>query len=331
MRIMIENTKPTSVENPELAYKPHKRTPKMVYEHGKWRKIYMPEIHEQWLHHIIILVIKPILMRYTYKYSFGSIPKRGGHYGKKVIRRYIQSGNGIKYFAKLDIRHFFDSISTDILMEQLEKIITDSWFLYIIRKCYDGFKRGLALGFYISQWLANFYLYSLDMKFQALGLTHFRYVDDIVVFYNSKKYLQNAIIEIKKFLGRFLRLRLKNNYQICRFFYEKNNCEIGRPLDYMGFVFFRNKTIIRKSIMLQAVRKSNVLRKQRVKGRRYHLKNLRQMISLIGWFTHTDSYDCYINRIKPNINIRKAKKIISIMDRRCQYDKLDSRNLCRVA
>lgn len=49
MRSMILNTKPpgAGVEHPELAYRPKKRKPKKIFEHGKWRTIYMPEIHEQ--------------------------------------------------------------------------------------------------------------------------------------------------------------------------------------------------------------------------------------------------------------------------------------------
>ena len=41
---MILNTKPEGVDvpHPELAYKPKKRTPKIIFEHGKRRKIYMP-------------------------------------------------------------------------------------------------------------------------------------------------------------------------------------------------------------------------------------------------------------------------------------------------
>ena len=84
MQKMIENTKPPDVpvENPELAYKPCKRTPKIIFEHGKKRKIFMPEIHEQWLHHIIVLILEPIITATSYRYSCGSFPKRGAHYGK---------------------------------------------------------------------------------------------------------------------------------------------------------------------------------------------------------------------------------------------------------
>ena len=50
---MIRNTKPpgVDVEHTELAFQPKKKEPKIIYEHGKRREIYMPEIKEQWIHH----------------------------------------------------------------------------------------------------------------------------------------------------------------------------------------------------------------------------------------------------------------------------------------
>ena len=101
---MILNTKPEGVDvpHPELAYKPKKRTPKIIFEHGKRRKIYMPEIHEQWLHHIIVLVLEPIITATAYPYSCGSFPKRGAHYGKRQIERWLlHDPKGTRCFAKL--------------------------------------------------------------------------------------------------------------------------------------------------------------------------------------------------------------------------------------
>ena len=106
MHDMILNTKPPDVEvpHPELAYKPRKRTPKIIFEHGKQRKIYMPEIHEQWLHHIIILILEPIITATSYPYSCGSFPKRGAHYAKKQIESWLKSDlKGTRYFGKMDI------------------------------------------------------------------------------------------------------------------------------------------------------------------------------------------------------------------------------------
>ena len=106
MREMIINTKPPGVEvpHPELAYKPRKRTPKVICEHGKRRKIYMPEIYEQWLHHIIVQVLEPIIRATAYRFSCGSFPKRGAHFGKKQIEKWLRSDpKGTRNFAKIDI------------------------------------------------------------------------------------------------------------------------------------------------------------------------------------------------------------------------------------
>lgn len=149
MKRMIENTKPpgVQVENPELAFKPKRHKPKFIHEHGKTRKIYMPEIHEQWLHHIIVLVLEPIIMATAYPFSCGSFPNRGAHYGKRRMERWIKTGKGLKYFGKVDIRHFYDSIQIEVLMKELSIRIKDSWFLHIIRLCLEGFKKGIPLGF----------------------------------------------------------------------------------------------------------------------------------------------------------------------------------------
>lgn len=321
MRLMIENTKPpgVEVEHPEQAFKPRKHKLKIIYEHRKRRKIYMPEIHEQWLHHIIVLILEPIIMATAYRYSCGSFPKRGGHYGKKQIERWIRSGEGVRNFAKIDIRHFYDNVRLNILMRELRIRIKDEWFLYIIELCLREFKKGIPLGFYISQWLANYLLEPLDRFItETLGLKKdMRYMDDITIFDNSKKKLQAAIVEIKKFIGRRFRLKLKHNYQVCKFDYQrKDGRMIGRALDFMGFVFFRNRTQMRKSIMVAATRLAKKLKRAKDAGRGYFATHIKAMLSYMGWFDCTDTYDCYLKYIKPLVNVGKLKKIISKLDRR---------------
>lgn len=198
MHDMILNTKPPDVpvEHPELAYRPHRRTPKIIFEHGKHRKIYMPEIHEQWLHHIIVLILEPIITATAYPYSCGSFPKRGAHYGKRQIERWIRRcQKDMRYFAKMDIRHFYDNIRLKILMRELRIRIKDEWFLYIIELCLQGFSKGVPLGFYISQWLANYLLEPLDRFItEKLGLKiMMRYMDDITIYAANKKVLHQAI------------------------------------------------------------------------------------------------------------------------------------------
>ena len=319
IRETILNTRPGEVPNPEKAYKPHKRTPKIIHEHGKDRIIYMPEIHEQWLHHIIVLVLEPIITKTAYPYSCGSFPKRGAHYGKKRIDKWIKSKKGIRSFAKLDIRHFYNNVRVSILVRELRIRIKDNWFIYFIRLCLKGFKKGIPLGFYISQWLANYILEPLDwFIYEVLGLNKvIRYMDDIVIFADNKKVLHDAVVEIKAFIGRRFRLKLKRNHSICRFWFRRKNGEVtGRIVDYMGFLFDREKVLIRKGILLSAVRLAVKLFKAKSNSRPYYLPHIKAMLSYMGWFSATNTYNCYLAKIKPNVNIGYMKKIVSKMDRR---------------
>lgn len=321
MHDMILNTKPPEVEvaNPELAYHPCKRTPKVIFEHGKFRKIYMPKIHEQWLHHIIVLVLEPIIRATAYRFSCGSFPQRGAHYGKRQIERWLQHNlKTTRNFAKVDIRHFYDSIQLKALMRELTIRIKDRWFLYIIWLCLKDFKKGIPLGFYISQWLANYILEPVDrLLTKVLGFKEtMRYMDDITIFGANKKKLHAAIVELKKLLGRRFRLKLKSNWQVCKFWYQGKKRTMGRPLDFMGFVFYRNRTVIRKRIMIKATRLASRMHRAKVAGRSFYKRHVSAMLSYIGWFSCTDTYGCYRDRIKPLVRIKSLKQIISKLQRR---------------
>lgn len=330
MREMIYNTRPCKVPEPEKAFTPPKHKAVRRYEHGKWRTTYKPEIHEQWLHHIIAIVLQPIIERTAYPFSCGSLPKKGAHYGMRQLRRMIAKGKNIKYFAKLDIRHFFDSIRMDIMIRELATRIKDDWFLYIIRKCYEGFRRGLVLGFYLSQWLANYLLEPLDRFITESGFDiYLRYMDDIVIFGPNKRKLHALIVEIKKLIGRRFRLKLKNNYQVNKFIYK----EKGQPLDFMGFIFWRFTVTIRKRIMLKATRMAKRIRRRKESGGRIFKRHAQAMISYMGWFTYTDSYACYLQHIKPFINVKRLKQLVSRLDRKenKQHDRMERGTLLTAA
>ena len=240
---------------------------------------------------------------------------------------------GTRCFAKMDIRHFYDSIQLKILMRELAIRIKDDWFLYIIGLCLQGFNKGIPLGFYISQWLANYLLDPLDRLItEVLGLPKLqRYMDDIVIFASSKKVLQRAIVEIRKMLGQRFRLKLKHNYQVCKFYYEKGKRKIGRALDFMGFIFYRNKTLIRKNIMLSATRLAKKMERSKEANRGYFHRHIEAMLSYMGWFTCTDTYDCYQSRIKPYIHVGRLKKIISKIKRRQNHEGMDQGKMLRGA
>ncbi len=286
MRETILNTRPCNVEHPEKAFHPPEHQPKIIREHGKDRIIYMPDIYEQWLHHIIIQILEPIVRATAYPYSCGSFPNRGAHYGKERLVKWIHSEKNLRYFAKLDIRHFYNSIRHDVLKRELEIRIKDEWFIHIIMLCLSSFDKGVPLGFYVSQWLANYFLEPLDKVIIENQKVYMRYMDDMVIFGGNKKELHKEVEKIKMLLGQRFRLRLKDNYQVSKFIYKGK----GRCLDYMGFKFYREKTTMRKSIMISAVRLARKLYKAKASGRGYYYLWIYAMISYMGWFSNTDTY-----------------------------------------
>ena len=286
--------------------------PKEIYDgiQRKKRTIIVPTFEEQVVHHMVVNVLKPIFMHGMYEHSYGSIPGRGSHKGKKVIEKWIRNDpKNCKYVLKMDIRKYFDSISHEILIRKLRLIIHDEQFMDILEEIINAIPNGIPLGFYTSQWFANWYLQGLDHYIkEKLGAKHYiRYMDDMVIFDSSKKRLHKMRKTIEEYLFYSLGLTLKDNWQVFRFdFFGKY-----RFLDFMGFRFYRNRTTLRKSIMLKMTRKAKHIFK---KGE-INAYVSRQMLSYLGWIKHTNSYSMYLDHIKPLISFQELKATIGNYDR----------------
>lgn len=335
----------------------------------KKRQIIKPYYkYEQVVHHAIIQVLAPtnkdikkdntlkkILNRGAYEYSCGSVKGRGAHYGKRYIERCIRNDTkNTKYVLKIDVRHFFESIPHDRLKAKLRKVIADEKTLRLLDLIIDAVPQGLPLGYYTSQWLANFYLQDLDhyikqeiwqpekekkeqqyaarMKRKgkknytipkyACGAKYMvRYVDDIVAFAANKRELQIVLERIEKYCKENLDLIIKENKQIFLFareqaqkVYDKagnllkvNAKEHGRALDFMGFLFRRTRTTIRKAILYRITRKARKISKKA----QVNWYDAASMVSRMGYFKHTNTYNVFVERIKPYVNIKTLKKKIS--------------------
>ncbi|SJZ37727.1 RNA-directed DNA polymerase [Garciella nitratireducens] len=340
--------------------KPHKEVPINDGFKLKKRKIQKPTFFpEQIMTHGVVRVMEKAMMTGMYEFSCGSIPGRGPHYGKRHIEKWINNDpENVKYIGKMDIHHFFNSIKRRNLKKWLKRNIKDKRFLKILFKFLDIFIEGLALGYYISQWLANYLLQPLDhfikqevlldvkkkkeqryiarMKRKGIknckipkyhcGATHYiRYMDDMVIFGDNKKELHLIIKRIEQFLNERLGLELKGDWQVFKFDYiDKNGERKGRPLDFMGFKFYRDKTTLRKSIMIRATRKAKKISKKP----RPTWHDASSMLSYMGWIKHTDTYNMYLERIKPYVNIKQLKRIVSKHSKEAmENERMDSRVL----
>lgn len=290
--------------------KPH--VPKEIYDgiSRKKRVIIVPWYCEQVIHHMVVNVLKPIFLHGMYEHSYGSLPNKGVHKAKKRIESWIKHDTkNVKYYLKMDVRKYFNSIPHDVLKKKLLLLIHDEKFLALLFKIIDVVPVGIPLGFYTSQWLANWYLDGLDHYIkETLGAAYYiRYMDDMVVFGANKRKLHDIRKAVEVYLHS-LGLLLKPSWRVERFSYSDDK---GRDLDFMGFRFFRNRVILRKSVLLKASRKAKRISKKR----HITIHDCRQMLSYKGWFSATDTYGIFQQRIKPYVDFRLLRKKVGLYDR----------------
>ena len=320
------------------SFRNYKHTPMEIYDGitRKKRVIIVPRYQEQIVHHMVVNTLIPIFSKGMYEHSYASLPNRGAHRGKKVIERWIRTDpEHCKYILKMDVRKFFDSIPHDILLKKLHDLIHDDKFMSILEEIISVTDVGLPLGFYTSQWLANWYLQDLDHFIkEELDADHsMRYMDDMVVFGSDKEDLHRKKDRINCFLKDHLGLELKDNWQVFRFDYTTpDGMHRGRFLDYMGFRFYCDRTTIRKTIMLKATRKAKKLSRKD----KPTIYDMRQMMAYLGWLDCTDSYGMYCIWIKPYVNFQKCKRRMSKYDKRIakeergrQHELEDSTKHCK--
>lgn len=234
----------------------------------------------------------------------------------KQIKKWIKKdGKDCKYCLKMDIKRYFDSIPHPILLRRLRELIHDDRFYALLEEIISVTDTGIPLGFYLSQWIANWYLQGLDhyIKEQLKARYYIRYMDDMVIFGPNKRKLHEMRREIARYLEEELGLKMKENWQVFLFHYvDRKGTERGRPLDFMGFRFYRDRVTLRRSIMLRASRKARRLSKKT----KPTIYEIRQFLSYIGWIDCTDTYGMYGKWIKPFVNIQYLKRRISRYDKR---------------
>ncbi|MDD3415474.1 MAG: reverse transcriptase domain-containing protein [Lachnospiraceae bacterium] len=284
---------------------------------SKTREIIQPDYqYEQIIHHAVMQVLIPILQKGMYEYSCGSIPKKGPHYAKRYIQKALKDTKNTRYVAELDIKKFFQSVKTRYLKRRLSKIIHDEDFLWIVYMIIESGEDELPIGFYTSQWFANWILTPLDHYIkQVLKVkTYVRYIDNMYLFGASKKQLHKNVQSIKDYLAT-MELKIKENWQVYKIEYEKTvkgeTKVIGRAVDFIGFVFHRNRITIRRSIYYSIMRTARRIGKKDKPS----VYDCRKMLSYMGWITHTDTYNSFLTYVKPNVDIKRMKNYVSKKDK----------------
>lgn len=213
----------------------------------KERVIYrLPYFPDRIVHHAIMNVLEPIWYSVFTNDTFSCIKGRGISGAYRKIKKAMKDRDNTRYCLKIDIKKFYPSINHDVLKRVIRKKIKCERTLALLDEIIDS-AEGVPIGNYLSQYFANLVLAYFDHWIKEVkGVRYyFRYADDMVFLSPSKSFLHSLLLDIKAYL-RDLGLSVKGNEQVYPISYNRYD-KNGRGLDFVGFVFFHNQILIRKS------------------------------------------------------------------------------------
>ncbi len=257
---------------------------------GKWRDIAEPKIWpDQCIHHALIQVLEPVMMRGMDNWCCGSIKGRGAHYGIRAIKKWIKKGKGVKWCIEMDIRHFYDSIKPEEIISRMKRLIKDRRVLDLIERVVAD---GIQIGAYCSQWFANTLLQPLDQLIRNSGATRYiRYMDNFTVFTNRKKTADKIIKAVRQWL-LVHGLKLKDNWQ-------KFKIRARLP-NALGYRFGKGYTLMRKKNLLRFKRLLRKFYRMRESGKFIPVKFAQGLLSRLGMLRHCNSYNFYKLYVRPH-------------------------------
>lgn len=178
----------------------------------KERQICAPSFAEQVLHHALMNVCHDRLEKIQVFDSYACRKGKGTYAALERSKYYTRR---YKYFLKLDVKKFFDTIHHNVLKAQLARLFRDQEVQNIFFRIIDSYEahpgRGVPIGNLTSQYFANHYLSGLDhyIKEQLRIKAYVRYMDDMALWDDDKEVLKQARRKIKEFVETELQCQLK--------------------------------------------------------------------------------------------------------------------------
>lgn len=277
-----------------------------VYEPKQRIIHHAPFYPDKILHHCLMNIIKPIVINNLTYDTYGSIKGRGIHMLIDKLNHALKDKD-YNYYLKIDIKKFYDNIDHQLLKNLFTTLIKCKKTLKMINDIIDSHnndrKIGLPIGYYTSQYFANFFLSKFDhfIKEELHIKYYFRYMDDMVFLFKSKEEAQESLTIIKRELEK-INLTLNKNIIVA---------PIDTGIDFVGYKFFKTHILLRKKIKQRMKKCVNNLFKQQVNDKIFKEKTA----SYYGWCKHGNCRHLLKTILKDKIYLyRKQMEIKRLSD-----------------
>lgn len=276
-----------------------------TYGPGRYQSFYIHEpkrrlisaapFRDRVVHHAVCNLLEPIFERSFVADSYANRRAKGTH---RALERVQGLARTYRYALQCDVRQFFPSIDHWILRGLLSRKVEDDSVLWLIDAILESGRgvlddayemvyfpgddlfavnrsRGLPIGNLTSQFWANVYLNPIDhfIKRELGCAGYVRYVDDLVIFHDTKRTLWEWKKRLVKRLER-LRLTLHQGAQ---------PQPVSEGLPFLGFVVFADHRRLkrRKAIHFERRLREKIGRYLRDPSQRDLL-----LASIQGWVNH---------------------------------------------
>lgn len=304
-----------------------------TYEVGPYRSFYVTEpklrlvmalqFKDRVVQWAIYRCLNPVYDKLFIEDSYACRIGKGTHKAADRLQywlRQVSRKEGKWYYLKLDISKYFYRVDHAILFEILKRRITDERLLNLLWKvinCEDtkfGLPSGMnpeeckedmwlsdvgmPIGNLTSQLFANIYLNELDQYAKHELRLHYyiRYMDDVIILSDDKKFLNQVKYEIQRFLDEELCLDLNSKTAIR---------PVALGIDFVGYKIWATHRKLKKQTARRIIRKVKHMCEELKSGRLTKEEFMRSAASYKGMLQHCNSYGL---RRKLNEIYQKAER-----------------------
>ena len=252
------------------------------------------------VHHALMRVAYPTMMRYFYHDSYASIKGKGMHFAARRVKRFIDENRdaGRLYWVKRDFVKFYHNINQRKAYRTVCSVFSDPGLRYLFHEALTVCREGLGIGLFPIQPTANLYTCAVCREImRKCRVMIFVYCDDMLIIGREKKEVWRANAILERHAREVMEQPLHTEVGM-EIIDERHFC------DFVGYRFYFGHTLLRRSMKEKWERK---MRRLKDPVRRYQVAT-----SYKGWLMHCDGYRlwCEIMKMKSfkELNVPRFEK-----------------------